>query len=113
MRETFASYLQRWRALANQMKSPLSEKEMVTLFLENSHEDMEHNLNLHCVTTFGEVVEKGPIIDRALIAKGVIKIYNPNKEKLSKDKSCYWNKNKKTVKDGVSNIKHVQVANTS
>lgn len=38
--ETFSSYLQRWSALESRMKTPLKEKDMVTLFVENSHPDM-------------------------------------------------------------------------
>lgn len=50
--ETFAKYLQRWRAVISRMKSPPNEKEMVTLFLANAHLELAHDLNLHCVTTF-------------------------------------------------------------
>lgn len=110
--ETFASYLQRWCALASHLKSPLNE-EMVTIFVTNAHPDMAHNLSLHCVITFLEVIEKGTIIERALIAKGKIKIYNPDKDKSSRDKSCYWNKNKNFFNDGVTDTKNFQVAKTS
>lgn len=111
--ETFTSYLQRWCALASRMKTPLKEKDMVTLFVENSHPDMAHNFWLHCVTTFAEVVEKGPILEHALVAKGHIKIYNQDKERSFNDKPCFWNKNKNAVNDGVTDTKHVHVANTS
>lgn len=80
--ETFVSYLQRWKALASRMKPPLREKDMVTLFIKNSHPDMAHNFKLHYVTTFVEIIEKGPILERALIAKGLVKIFNYCKEKL-------------------------------
>lgn len=99
--------------MAGRMKSLLKEKDMVTLFVENSHPDMAHNFKLHYVTTFTEVVEKGPILERALIAKGLVKIYNPNKEKSSEDKSRYLNQNKNAINDGVTDAKHVQVTNTS
>lgn len=87
--ETFISYLQRWRALANWMKTHLKEKDMVTLFIENSHPVMSHNFRLHCVTTFTEIVEKGPILERALVARGHVKIYNHAKDRSSGDKSRY------------------------
>ena len=95
------------------MKTPLKEKDMVTLFVENSHPDMAHNFRLHCVTTFVELVEKGPILECALVAKGHIKIYNQDKERSFNDKPCFWNKNKNAVNDGVIDTKHVHVANTS
>lgn len=85
---------------------------MVMLFIKNSHPDMAHNFQLHCITTFAALVEKGLILERALVAKGQVKkIYD--KEKSFGDKPHYWNRNKNIVNDGVTNTKHVQVATTT
>lgn len=59
------------------------------LFIENSHPNMDHNFRLHCVTIFVEIMEKGPILEGALIAKGLVKIFNSNKDKSSRDKPHY------------------------
>lgn len=86
--ETFASYLQRWRALASRLKSSLVE-ELVSIFVAKYHLDLDHNLHLHCITTFTKVIEKDTIIERALIAKGLTKIFKEDKDKQSGDKSHY------------------------
>lgn len=83
------------------------------IFAENSHPDLAYNLHLHCATTFVEIIEKWNIIDKSLIAKGLIKILKEDKDKQYGDKSHYLNKNKNIANDGVIDTKHVQVANTS
>lgn len=74
---------------------------------------MAHNFRLHCVTTFAKIVEKGPILERALFSKGLVNFFNSNKENSFEDKPHYWNKNKNTVNDCVTDTKHIQVANAS
>lgn len=43
--EMFSSYLQRWQALASRLKCALPEKELVDIFVTNSHPELAHNLH--------------------------------------------------------------------
>jgi len=69
---------------------------------------MAFHLQVHYASTFDEIIEKGVTIEKALIAKGLVKIYNKNNnDKTSNDKPKFWAKNKNTVGDGATNSKYI------
>jgi len=131
--EAFASFLQRWRGLASKLPWPIPEKQLVTMFVANLNQELGFHLQILCTSTFEEVIDKGTTIERALIAKGSIKLFdhksnnnnhnnnnnnyksnhntpntNNNTNTQSNDKSRYWGKNKNNLNDGVTDVKAVQ-----
>jgi len=98
------------------------------MFVTNLNQEIGFHLQILCASTFEEVIDKGTTIERALITKGSIKLYdnksnnNNNNNKLhinapnantntntqSNNKPCYWGKNKNTLNDDVTDVKAVQ-----
>jgi len=108
--ETFSSFTQRWRNMASKLSWEIPEKQQLDIFVQNLHPELSFQLQLQSASTFDELVSKGVIIERALIAKGTIKIFRDNKDspQNSNDKSRFWNKNKNVVNDGIVDTKNIQ-----
>jgi len=79
--ESFVAFLQRWRSLASKLPWPIPKKQLVTMFVTNLNQEMGFHLQIQCMSTFEEFINKGTSIERALIAKGAIKIYNNDNKK--------------------------------
>jgi len=108
--EAFSSFTQRWRNMASKLSGDIPEKQQLNIFVQNLHPELSFQLQLQSASTFDELVSKGTIIERALIAKGTIKIFRDNKDypQNFNDKSHFWNKNKNVVNDGVVDAKNIQ-----
>jgi len=93
--ESFLSFFQRWRSLASKCPCHMLENQLVPIFVESLNTKLMHQLQIHCCTTFGDVVEKEIAIKKALIAKGAIKIFNKNQnnQNTSHDKNKFWSRN--------------------
>lgn len=68
------------------------------------------HLKILCSNYFYEVIKKGLTIEKALIAKWIVKIFKEIKDYLnsSNGKSWYWNKNKNFINDGMVDSKMAQ-----
>lgn len=79
------------------------------MFTQNVNKDIGYDLRKDCLSTFKDIIKKGLAIEKVLIEQGVIKIFKENKEDFKgKDKPRFWNKNKKTVNDGVVDANKVR-----
>jgi len=99
------------------------------MFVTNLNQELGFDLQILCASTFEEVIDKGTAIERALIAKGSIKLYdyksnnnnnnnnkpnnntpntNNNANTQSNDKPRYWGKNKNNLNDSVTDVKAIQ-----
>lgn len=76
------------------------------MFVHNLNTDLSYQIQIQCPTSFSKVIEMGLFIEKAMIAKGAIKIYKdtPNSN-YTTDKSKFWTKNKNVVNDGVVDAK--------
>lgn len=110
--ESFAKFLQRWRSLASSFPYTIPEKQMATIFVTNLTAEMDFHLQVHCAQTFDEIIEKGMIIEKALLRKGLLQTKVAEKEKTSKtiavENPKILAKNKNLVGDGVTENKHVR-----
>jgi len=69
---------------------------------------MSFHLQVQCATTFDEVIERGVQIEKALIAKGLIKtISKDHPTPIHPEKPKYFNRNKNMVSDRIINTKHI------
>ena len=75
------------------------------MFINNAHPIPAHHMVMNYLQTYKDIKEKGMGLKQGLIKDGVIKIYKENTQDWgpSNDKTWYWNKNKNTVTDGVTN----------
>lgn len=48
---------------------------MLEMFVYNLHTDISYQIQIQCPTSFSKVIEMGLLIEKALIAKGQIKLY--------------------------------------
>lgn len=100
--ESFTSYLQRWRHKASRCKWPIPNKELVDIFVSNVQAEVNYQLTMLCPTNFEETIEKGLHIERAFIARGVIKLKNPrDNSSNSNEKPKIWAKKKNATNNGV------------
>jgi len=108
--ENFSTYLQRLRALSIRLPWRTPEKQLVHIFIQNLNQEMAFHLQVHCASTFDEIIEKCVTIKKELIEKGLVKIYNLNdNNKPSNDKPKFWAKNKNIIGDGATNSKFIQI----
>jgi len=73
------------------------------MFVTNVNQEIGFHLQIFCASTFEEVIDKGTTIERALITKGLIKLYdnksysnnnNNNNNKLNiNDPQCSGSRN--------------------
>jgi len=120
--EPFAAFLQRWRALESKLPWQIPKKQFVTMFVTNLNPELAFHLQVFCASNFEELIEKGITIEKSLVAKGSIKLYDNNKNNhnnnnntssnnnnaQTSDKPYFWNKNKNSLNDGVTYTKAVQ-----
>lgn len=60
------------------------------MFTKNFNKDIGYELRKACLSTFKEVIEKGLVVEKVLIAQGTIKIFKYNKEESNgKDKPYF------------------------
>lgn len=77
------------------------------------HANINYQLMMLCPRNFEETIEKGILIERALIARGVIKLYIPKDQPCtSNEKPKIWAKNKNVTNDGVVDAKVVHNVQT-
>lgn len=65
------------------------------MFMQNLHINLKYALKAHCCSTFIDLVEKGVIIEKTLIAKGEIKTYTKTQN------------SKGTSNDGIIDVKAI------
>lgn len=78
MGETIIPFFQRWRSLASCFHVEIPKKEKVDMFVQNLLGPLKYGLQVHCCTTFTDLVEKGVQLEKALIAKGELKYGTKN-----------------------------------
>lgn len=92
----------------------LPERELVEIFISNLNEEMEFHLDVKDTDSFNDMITKGLKCERALIKKGLIKIFNEPKDGprpcFNSDKPNFWNKNKNIINDGVVDARTIQNA---
>lgn len=75
---------------------------------------MKFHLDMTGTKSFEEMITQGLKCERALIKKGLIKIYNEPKDgprpHYSNDKSKFWNKNKNIVNDEIVDARTIKIA---
>lgn len=104
--ESFATFLQRWRQLASKCSYDMPEKQLLEMFVHNLHPDLSYQIQIQCPTSFTKVIEMGLFIEKAMIAKGTLKLYKDTPpSNYTTDKSKFWTKNKNVVNDGVVDAK--------
>ena len=112
--ELFSVFLQRWRQMSSRRSLQLPERELVEIFISNLNEEMEFHLDVKDTDSFNDMITKGLKCERALIKKGLIKIFNEPKDgprpRFNTDKPNFWNKNKNIVNDGVVDARTIQNA---
>lgn len=68
--ETFTNFLQRWRQRARKTKWPLLDEQQVGIIIANLDPNLSFHLKMQCITSYGELVPRALIIERALISQG-------------------------------------------
>jgi hypothetical protein len=89
--ESFISFFQRWRGLANRCPVDILEKQIFVMFVENLRSPLKHHLKVQCCTSFGDIVERGTILEKIHIEQGELKINNKtqNNQGITNDKNKY------------------------
>lgn len=102
-REKNSSFLQRWRSLTSCFPWPILENQLVHIFITNINPKIAFHLQVHYVSSFDEIIDKGVTIEKALVSKGLVKIHNKDKENDNQinDKPWFLSKNKNVISDGV------------
>lgn len=84
------------------------------IFISNLNDEMEFHLEMKDTKSFEEMITQGLKCERALIKKGLIKIYNEHKDgphpHYNRDKPKFWNKNKNVVNDGIVDARTMKIA---
>lgn len=84
------------------------------IFISNLIEEIEFHLEIKGTNSFAEVITQGLKTKKALIKKGLVKIYKDNKDSpfpnYNSDKPKFWNKNKNVVNDGIVDARTVKNA---
>lgn len=93
----------------SESKWPILEKQQVEIIVNNMNTELGFHLRMQYATTFEELMEKGLTIERALIAKGLVKIYKDNNQpSSSNDKTRLWAKNKNVTNNGLVDTNFVE-----
>ncbi|KAH9323714.1 hypothetical protein KI387_018353, partial [Taxus chinensis] len=109
--ENFASFLQRWHGIASRFPCSVPERQLVSIFVPNLNAELSFHMQMHCLNSFEEVIEKGTQIEKALISKGLLKApfrdqpYRDTPQ--NQDKSKFFNRNRNIVNDGITDSRHV------
>lgn len=74
------------------------------MFVENLNGELMSQIQIQCCTTFEEIIEKGVLIEKGPIARGLVKI-NKETPKPNNDKGKYWSQNKNVTNDEVVDAK--------
>lgn len=84
------------------------------ILISNLNEEMEFHLDVKDMDSFNDMITKGLKWERALIKKGLIKIYNEPKDGphpcFNSDKPSFWKKNKNIINDGVVDARTIKSA---
>lgn len=112
--ELFSTFLQRRRHLSSRRSFHILEEQLVEIFISNLNEEMEFQLEVKCSYSFEEMIAQGLKFEKALIKKGLVKIYKDNKDSpqltYNNNKPNFCSKRKNIINDGIVDARNIKIS---